>query len=145
MTHCAIVPFITVAHIHIKCILTFSLILESVLSVFVFPHVLSAWASAQQCIQLTLTLLECVTCPPSSVGLKWHQLLSPFIQQGVVFSFFHLIPVERQKAEPQHCSFSVLWISVCLSEMFFCIIIFFLLRKWELTRHKPKIYYLTAP
>lgn len=64
MTHCAIVPFITVAHIHIKCILTFSLILECVLSVFVFPHVPPTLPSAQQCVQLTQHSSSVSLVPP---------------------------------------------------------------------------------
>lgn len=52
MTHCAIVPFlITVAHIHIKRILTFSLILQPVLE-SPPPLCVPSLPSAQHCLQL---------------------------------------------------------------------------------------------
>lgn len=82
----------------------------------------------------------------SSVGLKWHQLLSPFSSREwcSVFSTSPHSCRERQRLNLN--TVFCLWIFVCLLEMVFCIImIFFLLREWELTRHKPKIYYLTTP
>lgn len=147
MTHCAIVPFITVAHIHIKRILTFSLILECVLSVFVYPHVPSSSPSALTMCPAHPALQECVTSTPlSSVGLKWHQLLSPFSSREWC-SLFSTSPhsCRETKAEPQHCLFSFYGSLFCLLEIVFVLLFFFLLREWELTRHKPKIYYLTTP
>lgn len=65
MTHCAIVPFITVAHIHIKHILTFSLILECVLEFLFFltctPPPL--FPIARPCLQLAQHHQEYSTCP----------------------------------------------------------------------------------
>lgn len=155
MTHCAIVPLITVAHIHLKHILTFSLTLECVLSVFAFLHVSSSsplppLPSARQFLQLNLTLQECVTCHPLICwSVKWHQLLSFSSREWC--SVFSTSPhsCRETKAEPQHCSFSVFWIFVCLLEIVF-VLFFSCLESRNLIHQKkkkknPKIYYLTTP
>lgn len=89
MTHCAIVPFITVAHIHIKRILTFSLVLEYVLQ-FLFSLVYPPLCLLPNIVSSSPNTPGVYDLSPPSVGLKWHQLLSPFLQQEVVFCFLQI-------------------------------------------------------
>lgn len=81
--------------------------------------------SAQQCVQLTQHSSSVSLVPPSSsVGLKWHQLLSPFSSREWC-SLFSTSPhsCRETKAEPQHCLFSVYGSLFVFLEMVF----FFLL------------------
>lgn len=136
MTHCAIVPFITVAHIHLERIHRFSLILECVLSgffsfclfvVFFPPHVPSPSPSAQQCLQLPQHSRG--VWPVTPHLLVWNgtncYLLSP-AGSGVLFSPPRLIPVEKQRLNLNTVHF--LLMNLCLSfRNCFCIIIILLL------------------
>lgn len=90
--HCAIVPFITVAHIHIKHILTFSLIFEknvyfsclfllllrvpSSLSLLFCPYLSPAGPTYQDCTTCPHPLICCSNMAPTVIF---------FLQQGGVF------------------------------------------------------------
>lgn len=144
MTHCAIVPFITVAHIHIKRFLTFSLILDNVLSYFFcsFTCPLSPLPTAQYCLQLAQHTRSVRPVP----FICWSKMAPTVIcfppaGSGVLFSLNHLIPVERERDKGLNLNtVHFLFMDICLSfRNDFCIIlIFFLVRESELTRHKPK-------
>lgn len=133
MTHCAIVPFITVAHKHIKRNLTLVLFQDVFFHVFVLHTFPLALAQCPTSLQLT---------PPHThtfiVGLKWHQLLSPFSSREWCSVSSTSFLQRDKRLNLNTVSFS-LYGSFCLSFRNVVFLYFsFLLREWELTRHKPK-------
>lgn len=128
MTHCAIVPFITVAHIHFKRILTFSLMLECVFFFqFLFSHIYPLPCLVPNGVSGSPSAPGVCDLSPSSFGLKWHQLLSPFSSREWCSVFSTSPPVERQRLNLNTVYF--LFIDLCLSfRNCFCIT-FFLLRE----------------
>lgn len=122
--------FITVAHIHIKRILTFGLILECVHWVFVFfshvyplyplPHPLPCLVPSSS----SPSILGLCDLSPPSVGLKWHQLLSPFsIREWC--SVFSTSPHSCRERRLNLNTVHFLFMDLCLLEMFFVLLLLF--------------------
>lgn len=138
MTHCAIVPFITVAHIHIKRTLTFSLILKmcTLVCVFFF-HLYAPFCLKPNIVSSVPNTPGVYDLPfPSSVGQKWHQLLSPFSSREwcSVFSKSPHSCRKRQRLNLNTVHF--LFMNICLSlrNVFVLILLLlsFLVRESEL-------------
>lgn len=119
MTHCYC-AFITVAHIHINRILTFSRISEYVLWFFCLTPCIPTIA---QC-QLSPSTPGVCDLSLSCVGLKMAPTVISFLQEGVVFSRFTSPRSCRERPRLNLNTVHFLFMDLCLSfSNGFCIII----------------------